>query len=149
MKIRRISNYASVAAVAAFLPLAIATSRAASSPSQLNADDVVLQQAQLQRVDWDDAKRHKLRRAYWLIENTKDDYSGHKEKAKEEIKKAGENMGLDLHGEHFGDESQRRSDERLREARQLLMDIVDPGHHKEHEHIWKAVQEIDKALRRA
>jgi hypothetical protein len=149
MKTYRISRYVSTAALAALLPLAIASSRAASAPSVLNTDDAVLQQAQLRRVDWDDAKRHKLRRAFWLLENTKDDYGGHKEKAKEEMKKAGLNMGIDLHGESFPAEGQRASDEHLREAKHLLEDIVDPGHHKEHEHIWKAIQEIDRSLRRA
>jgi hypothetical protein len=146
MKIRRISNYASIAAVAAFLPLAIATSRAASNPSQQNADGSVLQQSQLQRVDWDDAKRHKLRHAYWLLEQADRDYGGHKGKAMEEIKKAGKLMGMDLHGEGYGGEHQRWSDERLREARQSLVDIVDTHHEREHEHIWLAIKELDRAL---
>lgn len=67
----------------------------------------------------------------------------------EEVKKAGHDIGLDLHGENFPAESQRVSDERLREAKHLLEDIVDPGHTHEHAHIWRAIQEIDRALRRA
>ena len=149
MKTYRISRYTSLAALAALLPLATAASRAASAPSSLVANAAVLQPVELQRVDWDDAKRHKLRRAFWLLEFTKDDYGGHKEKAKEEIKKAGHDMGIDLHSESFPAEGQRVSDERLREAKHLLEDIVDPGHHREHEHIWRAVQELDRALRRA
>ncbi len=149
MKTYRITQYASMAALAALLPLAAGTSRAAVNPSALSLDSAVAQDAQFQRVDWDDAKRHKLRRAYWLLEFTKDDYGGHKEKAKQEIKKAGHDMGIDLHGESFRPEGQRASDERLREAKHLLEDIVDPGHHREHEHIWRAIQEIDRALRRA
>jgi hypothetical protein len=146
MKIRSISNYASLAALAALLPLAIASSRAASNPSHLDADGAALQQAQPRRVDWNDAKRHKLRRAYWLLEQADRDYKGHKGKAMEEIKKAGKIMGLDLHGEGYGGEHQPWSDERLREARRALEDIVDKGHEHEHEHIWKAIKEIDKAL---
>jgi hypothetical protein len=146
MKTCRISRYASMAALAALLQLATATSRAASTPSNLAADGAVLQQAQLQRVDWDDAKRHKLRRAYWLLEQADRDYGGHKGKAIEFIKRAGKYMGLDLHGEGYGGEHQKWSDERLREARQLLIDIVDTGHQHEHEFIWKAIKELDRAL---
>jgi hypothetical protein len=149
MKTYRISQYASMAALAALLPLATGTSRAAVNPSALSVDAAVAQDAQLQRVDWDEAKRHKLRRAYWLLEFTKDDYGGHKGKAIEEMKKAGHDMGIDLHSESFPAEGQRVSDERLREAKHLLEDIVDPGHHHEHEHIWRAIQELDRALRRA
>ena len=146
MKIRRISYYASTAALAALLPLAVVTSRAASTPSNLDADRAVLQQAQLQRVDWDDVKRHKLRHAYWLLEQADRDYGGHKGKAMEEIRRAGKIMGIDLHGEGYGGEHQPWSDERLREALQLLVDIVDTRHVHEHEHIWKAIKEIDRAL---
>lgn len=146
MKIRLISYYASTAALAALLPLAVVTSRAASTPSNLDADRAVLQQAQLQRVDWDDVKRHKLRHAYWLLEQADRDYGGHKGKAMEEIRRAGKIMGIDLHGEGYGGEHQPWSDERLREARQLLVDIVDTRHVHEHEHIWKAIKEIDRAL---
>jgi hypothetical protein len=152
MKTYRVSRLAALAALPLLLPLTTATSRAASNPSNpsaLSVDSAVPQDAQFQRVDWDDAKRHKLRRAYWLLEFTKDDYGGHKLKAIEEMKKAGHDMGIDLHGESFPAEGQRASDERLREAKHLLEDIVDPGHHREHEHIWNAIQHLDKALRRA
>src|SRR5580658_1928846 len=148
MKTYRISQYASMAALAALLPLATATNRAASNPSALSVDGAQLQQAQPRPVDyvWDEGKRHKLRRAYWLLEFTKDDYGGHKGKAIEEMKKAGHDMGIDLHSESFPAEGQRVSDERLREAKHLLEDIVDPGHHREHEHLWHAIQELDRAL---
>jgi|ERR1700722_9077051 len=146
MKIRRISNYASIAAVAAFLPLAISTTHAASNPSQLNASDAVLQQSQLNRVDWSDEKRRKLRRAYWLLEGADRDYKGHKGKAMEEIKKAAKFMDLDLHGEGYGGVRQAWSNERLHEAKKALEDVVDTHHEREHEHIWKAIQEIDRAL---
>jgi hypothetical protein len=148
MKIDRISQYVSMAALAALLPLALASSRAASAPSLLDADGAMLQQAQLRRVEWvwDDAKRHKLRHAYWLLEQADRDYGGHKDKAIEEIRKAGKLMGLDLRGEGFGGERQPWSDVRLVEAKHTLEDIVDPSHRREHEHIWKAIVQINRAL---
>jgi len=139
--------YASLAVLAVLLPVGIASSRAASAPSILDADSVVLQQARPQPVSWEEAKRHKLRRAYWLLEQADRDYHGHRTKAMEEIKKAGEIIGLDLHGEGYGGEHQKWSDKRLREAKHLLEDIVDKSHEHEHEHIWKAIKEIDKALK--
>jgi hypothetical protein len=146
MKIRCLFKYASTAALAAFLPLGIASSRAASAPTILDANGAVLQQAQARPISWEEAKRHKLRHAYWLLEQADRDYGGHRKEAMKEIKKAGDIIGLDLHGEGYGGEHQKWSDERLREAKQLLVDIVDKSHEREHEHIWKAIKEIDRAL---
>jgi spermidine/putrescine-binding protein len=143
----QIYNYVSMAAMVALLPLSIASSRGASAPAQnLDANGAVLQRAQLSRVEWDDAKRSKVRRAYWLLEHADSDYGGHKGKAMAEIKEAAKIMGLDLRGEGYGGENQKESDNRLREARRLLKEIVDQRHEREHERLWKAMQEIDKAL---
>ena len=146
MKTNRISRYAARIALAALLPLAIASSRAASAPSTLDAGGAVLQPAQLQRVDWDDLKREKLRHAYWLLEQSNRDYKGHRGKAMEEIRKAAKMMHLDLHGEGYTGEHRPWSDERLREARHSLEVIIDKSHEREHAHIWMAIKEIDKAL---
>jgi hypothetical protein len=95
---------------------------------------------------WEEAKRHKLRHAYWLLEQSDRDYHGHKDKAIKEIKKAAEILGMDLHGEGYGGEKQKWSDERLREAKHALQDIVEATGGHEHEHIRTAIKEIDKAL---
>jgi hypothetical protein len=146
MKICRISNYVSTAALAAFLPLGIASARAVSSPSSLEADGTVLQQANPRPVAWEEAQRHKLRRAYWLLEQGDRDYKGHRAKAMEEIKKAGEIIGMDLHGEGYGGEHQKWSDERMREARDLLKEVVEATGGREHAHIRAAIKEINRAL---
>ena len=146
MKIYCLKNYASVAVMAALLPLGGASSRAASVPTTLDASGPTLQQSQFQRVEWVEEKRHKLRHAYWLLEQADRDYGGHRTKAKEEIKKAGDIIGLDLHGEGYGGEHQKWSDERLREAKHLLDDVVEKSGGKEHEHIRTAIKELNKAL---
>ena len=148
MKICRISHYASTAALAALLPLAIASGRAASAPSNLDAGAATLQPAHPQPVAWwNEEKRHKLRHAYWLLEQADKDYNGHRVKAMEAIRKAAKLMGeFDLHGDGYGGERQRWSDARLREARGLLEDIVDKSAGREHEHIRTAVRELNKAL---
>jgi hypothetical protein len=146
MKVNCLKHYASVAAMAALLPLGAATSQGASVPTTLEASDPAIQQPEFSRVEWVEEKRHKLRHAYWLLEQADRDYGGHRTKAMEEIKKAGDIIGLDLHGEGYGGEHQKWSDERLREAKHLLDDVVEKSGGREHEHIRFAIREINKAL---
>ena len=147
MKKKNLSNYVSMAALAALLPFSVFASRAASVPSSLDANNSVLQQAQPQRVDWEEAKRHKLRTAYWLLEHADRDYDGHRKTALKEVKKAGDLIGMDLHGEGYGGEAKWESDKQLREARRLLKEVrLETGGGEEHKHLRIAVKEIDLAL---
>ena len=147
MKLKYLFNYASKAALAALLPFSILSSRAATAPSSLDANTAVLQQAQFQRVDWEESKRHKLRTAYWLIEHADRDYDGHRKVALKEVKKAGDIIGMDLHGEGYGGEAKWESDKQLREARRLLKEVrLETGGGEEHKHLRIAVKEIDLAL---
>jgi hypothetical protein len=144
----KLIKYISVAAVAAVLPFATSKARAVSAvPLPIDADSS-LQQAPL-RVEfhWDEGKKEKLRHAFWILEGADRDYHGHKAAAMEQIKKAGEIIGMDLHqGRGYGGEKQPWSDGRLREARGLLQDVVSDTGGKEHEHIRKAIHELDHAL---
>jgi hypothetical protein len=148
MKLYRVNlrNYVSAAAGAALLSLGIASGRAASAPSTLDVNIAGLQTAQFRTVEWEEAKKHKLRHAYWLLEQSDRDYKGHRVKAMEEIKKAGGIIGLDLHGEGYGGEHQVWSDERLREAKHLLEDVVEKSGGREHEHVRLAIRELNRAL---
>ncbi len=140
------SNYLTLALLAALLPLGLATSRAVPAPASLQANDAALQQAQPQPVAWEEAKKHKLRHAYWLLEQADKDYHGHRLVAMKEIRKAGELIGMDLHGDGYSGEKQKWSDARLREAKVLLEDIVDLTGKREHAHLRVAIRELDKAL---
>jgi hypothetical protein len=144
MNISRL-QFCTLLAATALLPIG-ASSRAASAPASLPANSPVIEQASPSPVDWDDLKRHKLRHAYWLLEQADRDYRGHRVAAMKEIKKAGELMGMELHGDGYGGEHQRWSDERLREARGLLEEVVDKTGRREHEHIRIAIRELNKAL---
>jgi hypothetical protein len=107
----------------------------------------VLQQAQFQRVDWEEAKRHKLRTAYWLIEHADREYDGHRKVALKEVKKAGDIIGMDLHGEGYRGDAKWDSDKQLREARKLLKEVrLESGGGEEHKHLRTAIKEIDLAL---
>jgi hypothetical protein len=144
MKIQAISKLASIAAAIAVLPFGVSAFAASVD------GDAILQPVQL-HVDfkWDDSNKRKLRKAYWILEQSDRDYHGHKAKAVEEIKKAGDIIGMDLHGEGYGGEKQRWSDDRLREARSLLKEIAQDSGGHEHEHLREAIHELDRALENA
>jgi hypothetical protein len=143
----KLSNVISVAAISAAFTFGISNAHAISAPTMPLGGDTVAQPApSYVEYHWDDAKREKLRHAYWILEKADKDYHGHKAAAMEQIKKAGEIMSLDLHGKGYGGEKQPWSDARLREARGLLADIVSESGGKEHEHLRKAIKEVDKAL---
>jgi hypothetical protein len=147
MKIKYLSHYAPKAALAALLPFSVLSSRAATQPSSLDANTAVLRQAQFQRVDWEESKRHKLRTAYWLIEHADRDYEGHRKVALKEVKKAGDVIGMDLHGDGYSGEAKWESDKQLREARRLLKEVrLETGGGEEHKHLRTAIKEIDLAL---
>jgi hypothetical protein len=146
MKSRTMANFATVAALAAILPLGISNAHAVSAPAAPVAADAVVQTSQLQRVEWKEEKREKLRHAYWLMEHADGDYSGHRVAAMEHMKKLGEMLGIELHGKDYAHTDQFKSDERLRRARALLHEIAEDSGPKEVEHIHKAVGEIDRAL---
>lgn len=95
---------------------------------------------------WTDAKRTKLRHAYWLLEQGDRDYAGHRLAAMKDIKKAAALMGMDLKGEGYSGEHQKWSDERLREARKSLDEVVDKSGGREHAQIRAAIKELDRAL---
>jgi hypothetical protein len=147
MKIKYLSNYVSMAALAALFPFTSMSSHAAPAPSSLDANNSALQQAQPQRVGWEESKKHKLRTAYWLLEHADRDYDGHRLVAVKEVKKAGEVIGMDLHGEGYGGESKWASDKRMREAKRLLIEVrEETGGGEEHKHLRNALKEIDLAL---
>ena len=98
------------------------------------------------RVGWDEGKRKKLRRAFWILEQADHDYASHRAKAMNEIRLAGKIMDLDLKGDGYGGERPQWSDALLREARRDLQEIVDPSAGAEHKHLRAAIKEIDLAL---
>jgi hypothetical protein len=149
MNVRSISQFAWIAALAAILPVGISNARAASAPVVPLSGDSVVQPAQFQRVEWTEERRIQLRRAFWLLENANSDYAGHRIKAMEHVKKAGEVLGMDLHGEGYkGEHKQGASDERLREAKELIKAVLreTDSRTKEYGRLEDAVREINRAL---
>ncbi|MGO8697097.1 MAG: hypothetical protein ACLQVY_05200 [Limisphaerales bacterium] len=146
MKLRTIAQTLSFAAGIAILPLSLAANQASSPTAPSDLSIAPYQSPSLDRVGWDEAKRKKLRHAYWILEQADHDYAGHRVKAMEEIRKAGRIMGMDLKGDGYGGERPHWSDALLREARRNLHDIVEESGGGEHKHIRLAIKEIDHAL---
>jgi hypothetical protein len=146
MKLRCIAQTVSFAAGLAILPLNLAAIQASSPTAPLDLNVSPYQSPALDRVGWDEAKRKKLRHAYWILEQADHDYAGHRVKAMDEIRRAGKIMDLDLKGDGYGGARPHWSEALLREARRNLQDIVEESGGEEHKHIRLAIKEIDRAL---
>jgi hypothetical protein len=149
MNLRSIPQIVSVAALTAMLPFGISSARAVSAPAAPLASDSVVQPAQFQRVEWTEEKRIQLRRAFWLLEHSNSDYAGHRVKAMAHVREAGEGLGMDLHGEGYkGEHKQGTSDERMREAKDLIKEAIreTDSHTKEYTRLQEALREIIQAL---
>jgi hypothetical protein len=144
----KLIKYVSVAAFAAILPFGTSSARAISA-TPIPVDSPANVQQGLIRVDsyWNEDRKEKIRHAYWILEGADRDYHGHKAAAMEHLKKAGDIIGMKLHeGRGYGGQRQPWSDERLREARGLLRQVVSETGGREHEHLRKAIEELTHAL---
>jgi len=146
MKTRSLSVQISAGVVLALLSFGISNGHAASATSLQNSGNQFAQSSPFQNVSWEEAKLEKLRHAYHLLEHADGDYGGHREAAMKSIKKAAEILGADLKGHEHAEESRWKSDRRLREARNLLADLVIEAGGKEQPHVHRAIKELDKAL---
>lgn len=108
--------------------------------------------AQLQTVEFrDSAEAGMMHRAYRILASGDHDYHGHRLAAMNQIRKAADLLGVDLTGDDKDHEKQVLSDDRLREARGLLQNVLNASEVKRQKHISKhielAIKEIDVALR--
>ena len=98
-----------------------------------------------------DTPREEMAHAYRLLRDAKADYHGHRGKALEHLRVAGEALDLDLQGDAPKGERQYKSDESLAEARRLLEDVHAKLEARDKDkaaaRVDKAIAEINKALR--
>jgi len=91
-----------------------------------------------------------MHRAYHILATGDHDYNGHRVAAMREVHKAADLLGLDLHGDYDGRERQFLSDDRLREARHLLEQVLGAAEVKSQDriarHLHEAIHQIDRAL---
>jgi len=98
----------------------------------------------------DSTEAQLLRDAYRILATGDHDYSGHRVNAMKAVEAAGTRLGMDLHGDAKGWQPQPLSDEKLREARHLIVQVRDSAEVKDQDrvvkHLNEAVNQIDKAL---
>ena len=143
-------NIISLSAVVSVLG---STSLLAVTPSQTaNVQAPASTFAQFQTVEFrNSAEADMMHRAYRILASGDHDYHGHRVEAMNQIHKAADMLGVDLRGDDKDREKQFLSDDRLREARDLLKHVLDNSEVKGQErishHIELAIKEIDGALR--
>jgi hypothetical protein len=108
--------------------------------------------AQFQTVEFrNSAEEGMLHRAYRILASGDHDYHGHRVAAMSQIHKAADLLGVDLTGDDKDREKQVLSDDRLREARGLLQNVLGnadvKGQKRISHHVEQAIKEIDLALR--
>lgn len=92
--------------------------------------------------------------AYLLLKHGNHDYEGHRVAALEHVAAAAKELGIEMRGDSLGGELQRKSDEQLRIASDLLRECRSKLAHKDAKvlkranyHVILAVKEIDEALK--
>jgi hypothetical protein len=123
----------------------------AATPSQTTSAQVSTTSAQFQMLAFKDKpEADMLHRAYRILAHGDHDYAGHRAKAMEQVHKAADMLGLDLTGDDKDHEKQVLSDDKLREARGLLQNVLGTAEVKDQKrisrHIDEAIKEIDIAL---
>ena len=107
---------------------------------------------QFQTIDFGhSAEADMMHRAYRILASGDHDYHCHRIAAMHEIHKAADMLGMDLTTDDKDHERQFLSDDRLREARGLLKNVLGAaevkGQDRISHHIELAIREIDLALR--
>jgi len=98
----------------------------------------------------DSAEAGMLHRAYHILATGDHDYKGHRAKAMHAVEAAAKLLGLDLHGDYKGHEVQVLSDDKLREAKGLIANVLLNAEVKGQPHVTKhlnkAIDEINAGL---
>ena len=98
-----------------------------------------------------DSKEAKLLQEAYVILSTGDhDYNGHRVGAMQQVRAAAELLGVDLAGDASGGKPQHLSDDRMRAAKDLIVQVRDSAAVKDQEkvakHLNEAVHQINSAL---
>jgi hypothetical protein len=124
----------------------------AATPAQTASAPVSATSAQFQMLAFSDTKEaDMMHRAYRILASGDHDYHGHRVKAMEQVHKAADLLGLDLTGDDKDHQKQVLSDDKLREARGLLQNVLGASEVKSQkrisDHLNAAIKQIDTALR--
>jgi len=98
----------------------------------------------------DTAEADMMHRAYRILAFGDHDYKGHRVAAMKQVKAAADLLGLDLSGDDRNRQPQVLSDDKMREARDLLTHVLNAaevkGQPRISKHINAAIRQIDIAL---
>jgi hypothetical protein len=98
----------------------------------------------------DSAEAGMLHRAYHILATGDHDYHGHRARAMHQVEDAAKLLGLDLSGDRKDREKQVLSDDKLREARGLISNVLASAAVKDQKkvvnHLTAAVNQINTAL---
>jgi hypothetical protein len=143
IKLLSVTTIASIMGTASLLAIATTTPQTASAP--------VAQAGIFQTVGFSDSREAgELHQAYRILATGDHDYKGHRAAAMKQVKAAADLLGLDLRGDDKDREKQVLSDDRLREARGYLVNVLGASEVKDQKkisnHINAAIKQIDVAL---
>jgi hypothetical protein len=98
----------------------------------------------------DTAGARMLRDAYIILARGDHDYNGHRVNAMQRVRDAADLLGLDLSGDLNAREPQPLSDEKMREAKGLILQVLGAAEVKDQKrvakHLNEAVHQINQAL---
>lgn len=98
----------------------------------------------------DSAEAKMLRDAYIILSTGDHDYNGHRVDAMQQVRAAADSLGLDVSGDATGGKPQPLSDERMREAKNLIVQVRDSAAVKDQAKVVKklneAIHQINSAL---
>jgi hypothetical protein len=145
------TNYVSIGSVITALLLGGMRSEAISAYSAQAVSRELAAPNQLQLVafrDRDEARM--LRDAYQILATGNHDYQGHRVEAMHQIERAAASLGVGLQGDLENRQRQDLSDDRLRQARGLLQNVLGAAEVKNEQriagHVNEAMHQIDLAL---
>jgi hypothetical protein len=143
IKLLSLTTITSIMGTAGLLAITTSTPQTASAPSA--------PAGLFQTVGFSDSQEAgELHQAYHILATGDHDYKGHRAKAMNQVKKAADMLGLDLSGDDKDREKQVLSDDRLREARGYLVNVLGASEVKDQkkiaDHINAAIKQIDVAL---
>jgi len=150
MKIISLSNSLTITAIAAALTWGT-EARATTAPATLMAVRAAASQSGFESVAFrDSAEAENLRRAYRTLATGDHDYRGHRVKAMHAVEAAAKLLGMELAGDLKDRTPQRMSDEKLREARGQITQVLEAaevkGQKRVVKHLNTAIEHINIAL---
>lgn len=121
--------------------------RAITTPADQNLNTLAPGQSFLETVAFSDsAEAGMLHRAYHILATGDHDYHGHRVRAMHQVEAAARLLGLDLSGDLKDRENQVLSDDKLREAAQLLSNVLASAEVKNQKRVTKHLTEATNQI---